>query len=398
MGKIVDRQGHAPEYPMTGKNAVHIIANASVSFRSMGGSDKIFIELARVWQRQGRAVTVWGCAETGQMCRRSGIGALFRQISSYDVERLGLARAYTQRTLSALCVPVLAQEGIIYSSSDFYPDLICALWQKIRSPRMRWCAGLFLIARSPFICPPARTLRGSAYWLMQRLGILLMRLFADSVIVLCAQDREFLARFGICERRVTVIAGGIDREAIEKTEMPLKRFDGCFLGRFHEQKGLPLLIDIWAKVTKKIPRAQLAIIGWGEQKQCAQIRELVRARGLEGNVHFLGFLDNEDKYRALKESRIFLFTSSYESWGIVIAEAMGCGLPVVAFDIPATRKFCRGIDLVAYPDTDAFAKATLDLLESGTRFRRLAGEALDYARSFRWEDSAERIERTLAHA
>jgi len=81
------------------------------------------------------------------------------------------------------------------------------------------------------------------------------------------------------------------------------------------------------------------VIGWGDAHWRGLVDRLVRQHGVEANTKFLGFLDNEEKYRAVKASRVFLFPSSNESWGIVVAEALACGLPVVAFDIPATRKF-----------------------------------------------------------
>ena len=64
----------------------------------------------------------------------------------------------------------------------------------------------------------------------------------------------------------------------------------------------------------------------------------VKDKGLFENIKFMGFLNGIDKFTVMKSSKICIFPSTYESFGMVVAEAMACGLPVVAYDLPVYRE------------------------------------------------------------
>jgi len=373
------------------KIPITIIANAQISFSSMGGSDKIFIEISRVWKKSGFPLTILGCKEAGKMCTDAGLGKNFQAISGFDVEKIGLFLAYSLRTITCVFHRSIIKEGILYSSSDFFPDLIFAFWQKLLNPKIKWVAGIFLIAPNPLEKKSSRNLRGVVYWLSQRIAIWLMKLKADLTVVLCEEDKTFLQKKGIEAKRIVIISGGINFEIINNIPVQEEKYQACFVGRFHQQKGIPELINIWNLVTKTYPEAKLAIIGWGDKYWIDLIRNLIEQNQLTKNIDLLGFLDNEEKFKVLKSSRIFLFPSSYESWGIVVAEAFGCGCPVVAFDIPATRKFNKGMIKAGLGDLKSFADITIKLLQNQQLYAKLSQEAKEAAKEFNWQKSAELI-------
>jgi len=87
------------------------------------------------------------------------------------------------------------------------------------------------------------------------------------------------------------------------------------------------------------------------------------ALGVSRCVKFAGVVSEEEKFRLFKASRVFLMPSRYESWGIVIAEALVCGTPVVAYDLEAYRPIFG--DLVGYVpcfDSGAFKQAAHEQL------------------------------------
>ncbi len=372
-------------------NEITIIANAQISHKSMGGSDKIFIELSKVWKSQGALLRIFGCREARTMCRSAGLEKEFKQVSGFDTERLGLFLSYALRTLSSLRRRLPIGGGILYSSSDFFPDLIFAFWQKILNRNLIWVAGMYLVAPSPFQSSDARSLRGITYWLTQRLGVMLMRWKADNICVLCQEDMAYLVKFGISTDKVIVISGGIDFDILSAVPEQKKQYHGCFLGRFHHQKGLPELIRIWRRVVDIIPDAKLVIAGWGRRSWVDRINALVAECNLQENVSMPGFVDNQRKFALLKASKVFLFPSSYESWGIVVAEALASGTPVVAFDIPAMRKFSLGVSLVPCDHLDGFAEKIVELLQDDLYYEEISSAAIGAARGFRWQDSADAI-------
>jgi L-malate glycosyltransferase len=99
------------------------------------------------------------------------------------------------------------------------------------------------------------------------------------------------------------------------------------VGRLVSRKAPDQLI---AMMTDLTPTAHLLIIGDGPNGP--QLRRQGAELGLADRVHFLGLVSDEDKFRLLRMSDIFVSTSQHEGFGLVFLEAMACGLPIVCFD------------------------------------------------------------------
>lgn len=102
-----------------------------------------------------------------------------------------------------------------------------------------------------------------------------------------------------------------------------------FVGRFSKQKDIGILIDIWKIVNKKHPDWKLDIYG-GYGEQYDYLLPILENSSLNIFVHE----PTSDIFKEYINSSILLLTSLYEPFGLVMPEAMSCGLPVVAFDCP----------------------------------------------------------------
>ena len=114
-----------------------------------------------------------------------------------------------------------------------------------------------------------------------------------------------------------------------------------FVGRLVEKKGLNYLLDALPEIIKKFPSTCLNIAGTGPEKLALELQ--IKKLSLEGHVNFLGRLSHLDlasQYR-LATVAVFPFVQAkdgdIEGLGLVMIEAMGCGCPVIASDIPAVR-------------------------------------------------------------
>ncbi len=105
------------------------------------------------------------------------------------------------------------------------------------------------------------------------------------------------------------------------------------VGRYTYQKGFDLLIDAWTQVAKRHPDWTLRIYGAGEPDA---YRRLVSEKGLEGTVCCEEATN--DVYSKYNESSLFVLSSRYEGFGMVLIEAMSAGLPCVAFTCPCGPK------------------------------------------------------------
>jgi phosphatidylinositol alpha-mannosyltransferase len=116
--------------------------------------------------------------------------------------------------------------------------------------------------------------------------------------------------------------------------MPRPEHDGqpptvLFIGRLEPRKGVLLLIEAFARVRQNHPAARLLVCGDGEQ--AGEARELAARLGIAESVTFTGALDEAARNRLYGEADVFCAPSPYgESYGLVLAEAMAAGLPVVA--------------------------------------------------------------------
>ena len=119
-----------------------------------------------------------------------------------------------------------------------------------------------------------------------------------------------------------------DREAISRRwpECRGKRV-ALFLSRIHPLKGLGMLMDAWAE----IPHAgwQLLVIGADEAGHEAEIKARVESRGLTGAVTFGGPRYGDEKVAVMQAADLFVLPTHSENFGIVVAEALACGVPVI---------------------------------------------------------------------
>ncbi len=126
-----------------------------------------------------------------------------------------------------------------------------------------------------------------------------------------------------------------------------KRAVAVFTGRLVSTKGLPVLLRAWQGVVKSVPDALLLLVGSGGlgMQNCeSELREFAQRHKLGDHVHFAGSVGDVRDY--LGAADIFVFPSRRESFGISVIEAMACGLPVIASDIP-------GLSDVVVPEVTA---------------------------------------------
>lgn len=145
-----------------------------------------------------------------------------------------------------------------------------------------------------------------------------------------------------------------------------------FVGRYTVQKGIAELFQIWKIVYLKHPDWHLDLYGDGDIKDIPWTEE--KQQQINIHVH----KPDSDIFSRYMESSIFVLTSVYEPFGLVMPEAMSCGLPVVAFDCPSgpANIITDGIDgyLIKNRDISLFAEKLCLLIEN-PQLRQTMGNA-----------------------
>lgn len=105
-----------------------------------------------------------------------------------------------------------------------------------------------------------------------------------------------------------------------------------FMSRIHPKKGCDLLVDAFAAVAGSDPGLDLVIAGPDETGLVAELKGRVTALGIAARVHWPGMLDGQAKWGAMRGAEAFVLPSHQENFGVVVAEAMACGVPVLISD------------------------------------------------------------------
>jgi Glycosyltransferase len=167
-----------------------------------------------------------------------------------------------------------------------------------------------------------------------------------------------------------------------------------FLGRIDEpRKGLPVLLDAFARLAPVRPDLHLLIAGPGDGDE---VRERVPAEYLD-RVALLGMVSEEDKVRAYHSVDVFCAPNlGGESFGIVLAEAMSAGAPILASDIPAFRRVLgdgQAGALFTTGDPESLAREAARLLDDPGRRAKLSDEARLAVRRYDWSTVARDVVR-----
>ncbi|MHB9129425.1 MAG: glycosyltransferase family 4 protein, partial [Candidatus Humimicrobiaceae bacterium] len=201
-------------------------------------------------------------------------------------------------------------------------------------------------------------------------------------------------KYEISNNKIYKVPNGVDLNNFKS--LPFKLNDPIrllYVGRLSKQKNIPLLIRTFKIVTEKINRnIELDIVGDGEEK--GKIITLIKAENLENKVNLRGELRGERLYEIYSNSDIFILTSDYESFGMVLIEAMASGLPIIASNIPALRNVVENdkTGLLVKLEPEDFAKAIEKLINNPQLKEKLIKNGLEEVKRYNWDEITKKFE------
>lgn len=220
---------------------------------------------------------------------------------------------------------------------------------------------------------------------------------------LCAavseSTRQELIHWGWKPERISVIHNGIDHSRFPmrvgiKASFPMV----SYFGRIKRYKCPDHLLRAFAVVVKYIPDARLYFIGDGDY--VTQLRELAQRLSLLPYVVWTGKVTEKEKIDLLSQSWCVVNTSMKEGWGITTIEANACGTPVIAADVPGLRDAVKdGVSglLYTFANLDELSGRILRMLTDNMLRQQLSMGAVEWARTFSWDASAQAM-LALCHA
>ncbi|MCM2972032.1 glycosyltransferase [Larsenimonas suaedae] len=223
----------------------------------------------------------------------------------------------------------------------------------------------------------------------------------DTVIVPSESVREILLKRDV-ETPIEVLPSGVYTERFAKGDKQTwRRHFGIgeqthvvgHVGRLAKEKNLGFMTRAVCRYLSSSKEAHFLVVGDGDEAE--QMAEIAHSFGVSDRVHFTGVLSDQSLVDAYHAMSTFVFASHSETQGMVVAEAMAAGLPVVALDAPGVREVVRndvnGM-LLEQEDEHVMADALMSI-SAPERYRALRDGALESAQQF---DAAVCAERCLA--
>lgn len=248
----------------------------------------------------------------------------------------------------------------------------------------------------------------SRSWLYRAMARQQMHAVRSAARVVCDTHavRDELLAFGVAPpERVTVVHIGThpasspdpDPVADAKAEALLgpagSTVDLLHVGSLMPRKRIDVLLRVFAAVRERVPGVRLIRAGGGFLPEHL---ELVRTLGLEGSILVLPFVEREVLSAVYRRAALALQPSEVEGFGMPVPEAMACGTPVVASDIPVLREV--GGSLARYcpvADVPAWTRAVVELLEERRtqpeRWRARRAANVEHGALFSWRVHARKM-------
>jgi len=172
---------------------------------------------------------------------------------------------------------------------------------------------------------------------------------AAALTVVSKAMKDELERLGVPAEKVSVQPMGVDLENRFTPDKTVTRSNSelLFVGRLVEKKGLRYLLEALPQIIEAHPDAYITIAGFGPEDSA--LRKQAESLGILDRVNFLGAVPQEQLPALYRRAAIFVApfveaaSGDQEGLGLVTVEAIGCGCPVIASDLPSVR------DVVSHP-------------------------------------------------
>ncbi|TAN51564.1 MAG: glycosyltransferase family 1 protein [Rhodospirillales bacterium] len=299
-----------------------------------------------------------------------------------DVVVVGFKDGFIRRLIweqTVLPIQAWSWADVTFSPANFGPLL---------APRL-----VVLLRNALEVASVEPRLSKKIYWLVLSLMTWLSLALAPRAMAVSAYALERLG-FGF-KRKISVVHHGIDADLFHPDKRPREDFL-LAVGDLTVQKNFHTLIEALAE----LPDAELRIAGRRVDEDYAQRLESdIRRLGLDGRVKLLGHVDKDDLAHLYRYCRLFLFSSTVETFGHPLLEAMASGCPILCAKSTAMPEIMGDAGHYAEPESVAdWVRALTILLANDSLRGDLAKRAIERAKRFSWKKTADETARILINA
>lgn len=317
------------------------------------------------------------------------------------------------------------QKGCIINQSSWMPGRIYNHLERILPLPYKWVFGthaditqffnyaipfgvsgkrITIVHDMAFRAFPETVAKRTERWLKNNLEKYCRR--ADVILTVSEFSRQEIQRYmGIPTEKIEVIYNGVDMEryhpgyTVAQIGAAKSRYGICgsyilYLGTLEPRKNIETLITAYNLLKKEIGSDRLPKLVLAGKKgwMYETIFTLVQNYGLENDVIFTGYVDEEDVPVLLCGAHIFAFPSLYEGFGIPPLEAMACGTPVITSNTSSLPEIVGEAGILIPPmDAEGLKRSMQQLLTDEVMRQHYIKAGLKQVREFTWARSAEKL-------
>lgn len=349
----------------------------------ISGSDSRFLNILKNIPKKDVSVTLVGTNDWANKLTSNKIDFNYIPIKSsikgrHKITISLIAFINILKTISAV---KLKKDYVIYSTSDLFWETIPGFFYR---PKVKsWIQVIHHVYPKWYLRPGNLIINFLGFYL-QKLSLSLIKKRADLIIVINPNVKEQLIKMGIPNKKIFLSSNAINY--IDYHQSKNKKYEAVFLGRIDPTKGLNDFVPIWKNVCKTFPKAKLVLIGGTSQKNFNQLDKSILKASLQKNIKVLGYIDDSKKTEILSSSKIFIFPSHEEGWGIAIAEAMSFGLPVICWGLENLKQvFKNHLIYIEQFNYSNFSNEIIDLLKNPDKIKTLGLSNKTFVKHFSWK-------------
>lgn len=151
---------------------------------------------------------------------------------------------------------------------------------------------------------------------------------ADCIHATAESEKQNILKLGY-NKKIEVIANGIDVDNIKIKDNWKRNKNILFLSRIHVKKGIEFLLEAASSLKSQLEGYTITIAGEGEQTYISSLKSKTIELGIDKMVNFCGGVYGEKKWELYRKADVFVLPTYSENFGIVIAEALASGTPVI---------------------------------------------------------------------
>lgn len=245
------------------------------------------------------------------------------------------------RTFESLVKIEEIKSDILYLTGDFFCNTFPAFFIKKKYPKTKIVVCIHHINENPFKRKSNHFIINVVSYLLQRLSFLIIKKTANSIITVNSQVKNYLKQHGF-NQTITVIGNGLDISQIKKDLKDLKIKPSnhiCYFGRVSPTKGVFDLPEILSILLIKYPTLHLDIVGIATPEIIPKLIGKFNQYNCKNHYTIHNFIkEKKDVYKIISSSKVSVFTSYEEGWGISLFESLMCKRPLVAYDLPVFKE------------------------------------------------------------